>query len=580
MNINLDNIKYKNFLSYGETWTVFNFKNGVDIFVGTNGMGKSSMNDAIFYALFGRPYRKIKTSSLVNRTNKKKLEVQLELDVDDKSYRIIRGMAPNKFEIFVMVEGEYTLIEERASIRDYQNFLENEVLKVNETIFRQLISLGANNPNSKPFMELSQQEKESLFQVLTDTSIFGHIKNVLKTRIQDKKTVLKDQEYRRDILSSSLESEKLMISQLEKQNEDFLAHHTDNIRMTTESISNCESNIEKYKSGLEKLKNLKLQYDELNLDLDQIKQKRNTFISLIQKNKHSLNHIESAQAGAINCVECNTINYLVDVDVSIKDKLIEENAKAESEASILLDQQNTFQDSLDGYKEKLLNGKRIRDTLQENENNLVFYKDKLNELNAIKQVEINYDSIEAKKSDMITLSENIKLLKTDIDDLLSLENLVGGNGIKQQVIRKQIPLLNKGINHFLELFSMLEYNFVIDETFQERIISRDKDSEFNALSNGQKSRISFAIMFAFLKLIEERNGVKINLLVLDEVLDSSVDATGREELLSILKDEFSGTKDIIIISHNDEIKNKLELFDRLIHVQKDKFSSVKVEELR
>ena len=206
--------------------------------------------------------------------------------------------------------------------------------------------------------------------------------------------------------------------------------------------------------------------------------------------------------------------------------------------------------------------------------------DKLEELKRIKPVIIDYSSLDDKKVDLQNVKDTIKIEQTEMANLENLENLVGNNNLKGQIIKTQIPLLNKEINYFLELFSLLDYHFIIDENFKERIVTRDEDSEFQSLSNGQKARISFSIMFAFLKLIEERNGIKVNILILDEILDSSVDASGREELLNILKSEFSEIKDILIISHNDQIKEKVELFNRLVSIEREKFSEMTFEEMK
>jgi DNA repair exonuclease SbcCD ATPase subunit len=349
-----------------------------------------------------------------------------------------------------------------------------------------------------------------------------------------------------------------------------------------------------------------------------------------------IKYIEAAEKSSIPCKSCETINYLTDIcddevhqkeeylariktiKVIITNKTSEvkklEFALRDFKASVQLKVQENkdgiqakkmamdeklykVQEELrenlapkeqaihelrvesEKLKEALLNGKRIRDNMQEQQKTLEFYEHKLDDLMHIKKVQIDYNSLKEKESLYKEIQNDLASALSDKDDYSYLETIIDGNNLKGAVIKKQIPFLNKGINHFLELFSMLEYSFVIDENFKERLISRDIDSEFGQLSNGQKARISFSIMFAFLMLIEQRNGVKTNLLVLDEVLDSSIDAPGREELLQILKNEFAPTKDIIIISHNSEIKEKIEIFDRLIHINKDKFSSLKIENL-
>jgi len=689
MNIIFEEVKWKNLLSYGNEPSIFKFSSGIDLVLGTNGQGKSTFVEAVFFSLFGKAFRKIKSGSLINRVNKKKLETEIIFKVDDKRYKIFRSQKPNKFEIYLEVEDEFQLIEQRAAVKDYQKYLEEEILNLNETIFRQLIALGSNLPSSKPFMELSQSEKEVLFQTLTDTSIFGHLKKAFKLRIQDCKSSLKELEYKREILKSSIDSEKIMIKDAEIQNENFKQHHEKNISDTKEEMAKLNENIEKFKKALEKLKELKLEYDEYQAELanetlvlnelkstneDKINKLREenskeyelllsgTFLSdaflkecsnkeeEIFKLKSRLQEIESevrgytskisfiegAEQGAVICTECSTTNYLVDIseeevknkesyskkiedlereklqintsinklnedlkkfkedanrEVQIKkeelqkqktqnDKILQEKLELFSkeyeanEAKV-----NSIRAKAESIREKLLAGKRVKDMLQEAEDRLEECNHKLEQLDSVKLVQINYDSINAKEADFKIILDNIKTVGDDLEKLNYLENLIGGNNLKGAVIKRQIPFLNKNIQHFLELFSLLEYSFVIDENFKERLISRDTDSEFNQLSNGQKARISFSIMFAFLKLIEERNGVRTNILVLDEILDSSVDAQGREELLNILKSEFSETKDIVIISHNQEIKEKIELFDRMIHITKDKFSKLEIEEL-
>ncbi len=578
MNIKFNKVKWKNFLSYGDEFSEIKFKNGIDLISGSNGEGKSAMSDAIFYSLFGKPFRKIKSPSLLNRITKKKLEVQIEFDVDGVSFKIIRGMKPNKFEIYKKNK-KFELIEQKAASKDYQKMLEEEIILINETIFRQLIVLGANMPSSKPFMELSQHEKESLFQVITDTSIFNIMSDNIKTKISTLKNTLKDYDYQRDILDQSIKSEKIVIQQAEKRNKDFLYNHEENIKITSENINNTILSIKKYEEAVIKLKKLREKYNIKNNELSSIKAELNLEMDNMSSIKNILLNIKNAEDGAIVCVECKTTNYLVDIDISKKQPLENKKDKLLEKIKKITSEKDSLQTEVYYMKEKLLNGKRIKENLEDFRKNLSFYESSLEDLNKIEIQDIDYNSLNEKEKKLSSLLENMEIKNSEKDNLVFLNDIVDTNNLKGAVIKRQIPFLNKGINHFLELFSILDYSFVIDENFKERIISRDEDSEFNQLSNGQKARISFSIMFSFLKLIEERNGVKTNILILDEILDSSVDSRGREELLSILKTEFSTSKNILIISHNPEIKEKIELFDRMINIKRDTYSSIEVEEI-
>jgi len=700
MNIKFTKVKWKNLLSYGNSFAEYEFKNGLDIITGVNGAGKSTQSDALFYGLFGKPFRKIKNGSLINDTINKGLEVHVYFAISDggeeTEYLIKRGQKKNVFIIYKKVEDDYVEIPEKATTKEYQLFLENEILKMDDTVFRQLISISANMDSSKSFMDLTPKEKESLFQVITDTRIFNSLTEKIKLRIQDTKLRQKDIEYKLKIIESSIESEKIMIEQAKKQNSDFIKHHEDNIKHTIDNINTTKDNIKKYQKGIEKLKELKEKYDDLSIELNEAKNELTDIniesqehseemlekiskvyeekidnldqyynslddniyakikedVALLEKqNKNSfdemnllnakISNIDAAIKGSIKCKSCNEINYIIDIDEkeidnleTYKDRLqslrenIEQNnskiskltaelkerkekdkikyqkervdileKRQRQEANIKEEHYNFKKDekealyskiselenTIETYKEKLLKSKHIKSTLQENEESLVYYEEKLKQLNSVTLIEINEDSLNRKieqrdiiKNDM--LIEN-KLMQ-DLNYLLNMLSDKGENNLKGQVIARTVPFLNKGINYFLERFSLNEFNFVIDENFKEKIISRENHSEYNSLSNGQKMRISFSILFSFLRLIEEKNGITTNLLFLDEILDGSLDSSGREELLYILKNEFSDKKNIIIISHNEEIKGKDEVFDRAISVQRDKFSKILVEDIK
>jgi DNA repair exonuclease SbcCD ATPase subunit len=693
MNIQFTKVRWKNLLSYGNTYTEYSFKNGLDLINAKNGAGKSSIIDSVFYALFGRPYRKIKNGSLINDTTNKNLSVDIYFTIDEKdSYKVTRGQKKNVFVIYKLVEDDYVEIPEKATTREYQNFFEEEILKINETIFRQLISISTNMDTSKAFMDLTQKEKESLFQVITDTSIFNHLTTKIKDKIQEAKLQQKEIDYKLDIIDNSIQSEQVMIGQAKKQNEDFEKHHEENIQNTKENIQKVTDDVERYKEGIKKLKSLKEKYDEQNEELIEYKQELTNLYMEAQKisedeleemhsvyeyeskkldvwfyglkyeelNEEKINlyerisknsekiselstkitHIEAAKKGSIECKYCSTVNYLVaidekeivlldtfkneiitlkennkkilskisEVDKTLDDKKeqdkIEYNTKRDellktrnseqkilkhknyshkrAERDELQDKINRIISILEEYKEKLLKSKHIKQTLKENEDLVNYYKQKLIELKSIKMIEIDETSLETKKDQQVIIKTELSSLTKILQDYNYLFNMLsdkGENNLKGQVISRTVPLLNKGINYFLERFSLNEFNFIIDENFKEKIISRDNNSEYNSLSNGQKARISFSIMFSFLKLIEEKSGVATNLLLLDEVLDTSLDSRGREELLMILGDEFKGKKNVIIISHSDEIKEKTELFDRTVSIEKEKFSKLKITDL-
>ena len=387
MKIQFEKVQWKNLLSYGNELQTYEFKNGVDLINANTGAGKSTVIEAIFFGLFGTPFRKIKKGSLINDINKKKLFVELYFNVDGKGYKVQRGQKPNIFIIYERVQTkdaeedkiEYFEIPEKATIKEYQDNFEEDILKIDETVFRQLISISSNMASSKPFMELNTKEKEKLFQVITDTSIFNYLSDKIKLRLQDAKINLKEAEYKRSIIDNAIQSESIMIEQAKKQNEDFEKYHQDNIKKTKESIELSRDNIKKYELGIEKLKELKNDYDLLQIDLtskqqeltnieiemrsynedesdkidtlytklfkelddnyyndnstqnSSIKDKESEISSLqdkvqdtntkIKELSISIKNIEAAKKGSIKCKSCKTINYLVDIDESEVQKL-------------------------------------------------------------------------------------------------------------------------------------------------------------------------------------------------------------------------------------------------------------------
>lgn len=566
-------------MSIGKAFT-HDFKEGMDLIVGTNGSGKSlTSSDSIFYALFGKPYRKVKTGSLQNKINKKNLVTTLDFTVNDESYRIIRGMNPGIFEIYKGGIEEEHLIPQNATLKEYQKYMEDYIICTNETIIRQLMILGTNNASSKPFLELTASEKEDMFSTITDTKIFGHLKDIIKRKVQEQKTQTTELTYKTNLLMSTIASEKVTVEQMKRQNDDFNANHEKRIKEMQGEITSLNESVTKYTDGLKKLKEVKVKYDDNMTEINGLETKRVVVYEKIQQLTHDVKHIEAAEKNAVICEECDHTNYLVEVDVTKKAFILEDIDKSKAEMQELINLITEKKVVTDKQKEGLLNGKRLKQNLDDFKQQITTKTAQIEQLLKYEPVIITYDEIERKEDELIQAKADLEVVGNALDDYNYLNSVIGSDNLKGLIISRQLPVLNKFINTYLEKFSLLGYNFVVDKDFKEHIISRGEETEFNLLSNGQKSRISFAIMFAFLRLIEERNGTRLNILTLDEALDSSLDTTGREELLNILKEEFSKEKDIIIVSHNEEVKEKIEIFDRIITVSRDTFTKIEVEEI-
>jgi DNA repair exonuclease SbcCD ATPase subunit len=584
MHIEFIKLDFKNVLSYGNNITTFDFKDGIDLINAKNGAGKSSFIDALTFALYGVPFRKIKKGSLVNHYNNKELLTSIIFKIEGSGYfKVVRGIKPNVFEIYHNKDkaefAEKQLLPQSATVAEYQNMLESDVLKMNENVYRQLIVLGANISTSKNFMDLNAKEKEDVFNIITDTSVFNDLKQLVKKKVQVINTYIMEHEYKVNLLNNTLNTEQKNIDSLKSQNEIIINDKQKIIAELEAELSAKRSKVPEYENAIEKLKELKELYNNEKIHSVELHDKLNSLYTTQRLASDELHHIERAKDGIIVCDNCDNNINLTEVDIS-DDRHSEIKQKLDiilSDINDISATSNEIKESLNKKYEKLLNSKRILQNQKENLNRIDSLIADIESKKEWKELEIDMTSIAKIKKDLDEEKKRILELKDECNNLNVLLSLVGEDELKGFMLSQQIPVLNRYINQFIERFNAFEYNFVIDTNFKEKIISRNEEKEFNAMSNGQKQRITFSILFAFLKLVEEKNGVSTNLLILDEVLDSSSDAEGKLELIKILTDDFSKTKNVIIISHSPDIVQNVEQFNRIIRIEHDIYSKMIME---
>jgi DNA repair exonuclease SbcCD ATPase subunit len=471
-----------------------------------------------------------------------------------------------------MSDDEFKLVNQDSTSRDYQNILENDILMINETVFRQLIVLGANVSNSKNFMDLNATEKEEVFQVVTDTSLFNHLNILIKNKRNEVKTILTEHNYRFDILSSTIESERQNLVKLQKQNAYLQQNKEQRIQEIQKSIDDSDAKLLDYDRAIQKLKDLKLVYDTKVNELEE----RKLIIKDVNAQLNSLNGkiiaFDHLKESSISCDNCNHEIISGEYDAGVHDNMRAHVITLTNDINNQKELYKELSQTIDTMKEKLLNSNRI---IKNRSELIEFISQKRTELADIDSwvlVDIDRSTLTQKEDELLTVKTIISDADAKHNALNQLSKIIGGDNLKGYILSKQIPLLNKYINSYIEKFSDFNFNFVIDNNFKEQFISRNETQEFHSFSNGQKQRFTFAILFAFLKLIEERSGVSTNLLAMDEILDSSADSVGRSELLDILYSNFSDKKNIIIISHTDEIKERVEIINRTFEVKNDGFS--------
>ena len=563
-----ENIKWKNFLSTGNVYTKINLsKNKNTLIIGENGAGKSTILDALTFALYNKPFRKINKGQLVNSINNKGAVVELEFSLYKNKYRIVRGIKPNIFEVYKNSH----LINQNADSKDYQEYLEKHILKIGYKSFCQVVVLGS--ATFLPFMQLPAAQRREIVETLLDLQIFTTMNSVLKDKVQkNKEDFIRVEEQKRNI------EEKIIIIKkyIEKREQE-----------SKESVEKKEKEIEKIDeiiiSKKEELKKVEKEYHELSQDVSDDKKitNENTNLLLLREKINSKIDMVSEE---IKFLETND-------DCPTCKQRIEESFKLESIGD-KNDKLKEYKDGLFLLKEKIFNNEKEMQSLNESKEKLSKVKDQFRDISFdLSSTERMKKSIEAeiksiKKKESTISNEEIKdseeeLIKiNDVyneliknKDLYSASSvLLKDNGIKSRIIKKYIPIINKLINKYLSDLNFF-VKFELDEEFNEVIKSRHRDEfSYSSFSEGERMKINLSILFTWRMISQLRNSINTNLLIMDEVFDSSLDSEATEDFMKLLN-EFGDKTNVFIISHKTEQLN--EKFDNIIRFKKQKnFSKI------
>lgn len=532
-------------MSYGNSFTSFKFDNNLNLIVGNNGVGKSSIFYALYYVLFGKTHNTKTLNSLINTVNNKELLVELDIIINDIFYKIIRGISPNVFEIYKNNE----LIPQLHSVTDYQKLLEVSILKFNSQAFKNLIYLGG-DLLSLSFIKLSKKEKEEVFSILSDTAIFLKIVNSVKLLKKEKITEKTNIEYKMNTLMDLISKENAIYESNLKRFKDWEKINNNNINNITEKIRNEKENVKN-------IDDINKQILEIQQNINNINFKNEMINEEIQDYEKKL-HIEKKFQTCGNCEKLQSIiGKKVDLNEYNKIKIMYENN---------VTKQNELNDTLKILTINLNSSKLSLEKIKEYENTLEIISNE-------SVTEPDNSNIELLKNDLEKIDKEHKDISKYIEHLNEFENLLSTDNIKGLFLEYSLPFINQTINKFLNKFENLNIFFELDKTLTEHIKKDSKIFDVKSLSNGELLRLTYAISLAFLDICRHKFNVKINILILDEALDSSLDSIGKLELLNILS-EF---KDIglYIISHNAEIKNQTYYFDKVIEIKKvGKFSKI------
>ena len=542
-------LKFKNFLSTGNYFTEINLcRNTNTLVVGSNGAGKSTMLDALCFVLFGKAFRNINKPQLVNSINQKDCLVECNFSIGNKDFRIVRGMKPNVFEIYI--DGD--LLNQDAASKDYQEHLEKVILKLNYKSFTQIVILGS--ASFTPFMQLSAADRRAIIEDLLDIQIFSTMNNVLKEKISNNKDEILNVKNTVEKKEALLELQQEHVNKLQQNNTDLIDKKQQEIDATQSQIINLQ------RVGLElSEKVLSLQNSILDKEptentskkLFQYETKIETNLSKHKKDKDFFCNNDS-------CPTCKQV-----IQEEFKREQIKNLEDKEDQLKKGLDQISLqIKSTQDRLKEINTVTKQIQDLqIQTASNSMsinqsMVYIQKLNKeiqslKNDTKDIEKDETKLKMIQEEIRNLEETKKALIEDKNYLETASILLKDTGIKTKIIKQYLPVINKLVNKYLTSLDFF-VNFNLDESFKETIKSRHRDEfSYASFSEGEKQRIDMALMLTWRAVAKLKNSSNTNLLILDEVFDSSLDTNGTEYLMQIL--HMLEDVNLFVISHKGDI---------------------------
>ena len=540
-------VRWRNLLSTGNQFTEIQLdRNNTTLIIGENGAGKSTILDALCFGLFGKPFRNMNKPLLVNSVNNNSCVVEVEFEIGSKKIKVIRGIKPNIFEIYL----NGIMYNQDANVRDYQKYLEQQILKLNYRSFTQVVILGSST--FVPFMQLKARHRREVVNEILDIQIFSIMNLVMRERLKTLVADLRENEYQCALAEEKIALQNKYIEDVKKNKTTLVKEKTALISTNEEEIAKRQENVENLKKSNE---DLSFNSENATEQTEKIQKLKGIHERLKVKRSATNKYIDFFEKND-DCPTCEQ-----HIDETFKDNMIvskkTEYEKFDTGIKELieeLERQETIYEAIQDYIRQIRENDaeigKINFSIKELEkfNNTLFSEIQALESSTVGKGEIK--KLKTLKKEFSYLEKDKTNLGVEITYSEAARNMLQDTGIKTKVIKKYLPIMNKLINTYLN--SMEFYvNFTLDENFNETIKSRYRDEfTYASFSEGEKMRIDLALLFTWRAVAKMKNSTNTNLLILDEIFDSSLDSTGTDEFLKILNT--LGDENVFVISHKQD----------------------------
>ena len=560
--IRFKKIKWKNFLSTGNQWTEIDFeKSSTTLIIGGNGAGKSTVLDALTFVLFNKPFRKITKSQLVNTVNEKDCNVEISFTVGTRDYRIVRGIKPSIFEIWV---GD-NMLNQTAAANDQQKYLETNILKLNYKSFTQIVVLGSSS--FIPFMQLSAPNRREVIEDLLDIRIFSAMNGDVKDKLRHLRDKIKILELRKESLTDKVSMQQKFIEEIESRGKQDIKERiekkdgfADEVCVLTMKNENINDTVYGLNEEQEKVTGA----SKTLLKLNNLKGKMSNKVSTLTKEHKFFTDNVTCPTCTQNIEESFRLNRIADVETKAKEL---QNGYKELQFKIKSEQEREL--SFNKLSKEIT---KLNNDISQNNTKISGFQQQITDLES--EIQTLTDQLANRNTEHEKLTELRENLNTTFDELVEnkeelsykdyVYNLLKDGGVKTKIIKKYLPLINKQVNRYLQMMDFY-INFKLNEEFSETIESPiHEDFCYASFSEGEKMRIDLALLFTWREVAAYKNSTNTNLLIMDEVFDSSLDGTGTDEFLKIIRFVIKDAN-IFVISHKESL---LEKFESVIQFEK------------